>query len=129
MDTLQILALMIVLITIFKLGVIVFNKESYNKFLKSYANSISNNSWVYFIIYFLISIISLFLIRTNSTITYTEITALMMFFAFLMNAGLTSMPSIYKNIDISKINWGRVSLYTSVWLFIMFKALREIFNF
>ena len=52
MDTLQILALMIVLITIFKLGVIVFNKESYNKFLKSYANSISNNSWVYFIIYF-----------------------------------------------------------------------------
>ena len=90
---------------------------------------IAINNWLYFTIYFSISLFCLYLIRTTSLLTYTQIIAVSMFFAFLINSGLTAMPSIYENFNLSKINKVQITLYTFVWFFIMYQSIKEIFNF
>ena len=83
---------------------------------------------LYFSIYLLCSILFLYLIRTYSDISYTEILACSMFIAFLINAGFMGI-SIIENYDLSKINWKMIWIYTLVWIFVMFKSIQEIFNF
>ena len=129
METLEILALTLISLTIIKLFLLGVTKESRQRFTNTYAKSITENHWLYFTMYFSISLFCLYLIRTTSLLTYTQILAVSMFFAFLINSGLTAMPSIYENFNLSKMNKVKITLYTLVWLFIMYKALKEIFNF
>ena len=69
-----------------------------------------------------------YFIRTNTDISYTEIVAISMFVAFLINAGLMS-TNLLQHYDLSKLNWNMAIPYLVIWLFIMFKSLQEIFNF
>ena len=129
METIEILALALISLTIIKIFLLGLTKESWQIFSKKYAKSITENNWLYFTIYFSISLFCLYLIRTTSLLTYTQIIAVSMFFAFLINSGLTAMPSIYENFNLSKINKVQITLYTFVWFFIMYQSIKEIFNF
>ena len=129
METIEILALALISLTIIKIFLLGLTKESWQIFSKKYAKSITENNWLYFTIYFSISLFCLYLIRTTSLLTYTQIIAVSMFFAFLINSGLTAMPSIYENFNLSKINKVQIILYTFVWFFIMYQSIKEIFNF
>ena len=129
METIEILALALISLTIIKIFLLGLTKESWQRFSKKYAQSITENNWLYFTIYFSISLFCLYLIRTTSLLTYTQIIAVSMFFAFLINSGLTAMPSIYENFNLSKINKVQITLYTFVWFFIMYQSIKEIFNF
>jgi hypothetical protein len=128
LNTIQILALIFVVITCIKLFFFILKRNSFNSFIQSYKTSVNNNSWLYFSIYLLFSLLFLYLIRTYSDITYTEILACCMFIAFLINAGIMG-TSIIEHYDLSKINWKMMFIYLFVWLFIMFKSIQEIFNF
>ena len=103
METIEILALTLISLTIIKLFLLGVTKESWQRFTNTYAKSITENHWLYFTMYFSISLFCLYLIRTTSLLTYTQILAVSMFFAFLINSGLTAMPSIYENFNLSKI--------------------------
>ena len=129
METIEILALALISLTIIKIFLLGLTKESWQIFSKKYAKSITENNWLYFTIYFSTSLFCLYLIRTTSLLTYTQIIAVSMFFAFLINSGLTAMPSIYENFNLSKINKVQIILYTFVWFFIMYQSIKEIFNF
>ena len=129
MGTLEILALTLISMTILKLFLLGFTKESWQRFTNIYVKSITENHWLYFTMYFSLSLFCLYLIRTTSLLTYTQILAVSMFFAFLINSGLTAMPSIYENFNFLKINKVKITLYTLVWFYIMYKAIKEIFNF
>ena len=130
MNIIEKLALIIIFISVVKLiGMFAF-KKFFNEFVKSYIQSIGKNPWMYFIVYYSLSIIVLSIILNNTKITYTEITAIMIFFSFFINAGFISInPNIYEKLDMSKIDWPKCSLYLALWLTIMYKALKEIFNF
>ena len=127
-NTIQIIALIVIAITIIKLSFMLFKRTSFDSFCESYKSSISKKPWIYFSMYLFISIVILYFIRTNSDISYTQIVAVAMFISFLINAGLMG-TNILQHYDLSKINWNMVGLYLLVWLFIMFKSLQEIFNF
>ena len=127
-STIQILALIFVVITCIKLFFFVLKRNSFDSFVSSYKTSVSNNPWFYFSVYLLCSILFLYLIRSYSDISYTEILACCMFVAFLINSGLIS-TSIIQHYDLSKINWKMMWIYLIVWIFIMFKSIQEIFNF
>ena len=127
-NTIQILALIFVVITCIKLFFFILKRNSFDTFTDSYKSSIHDNPWLYFSIYLFCSIIFLCLIRSYSDISYTEILACCMFFAFLINSGLIS-TSIIQHYDLSKINWRMMWIYIMIWLFIMFKSIQEIFNF
>ena len=129
METIEILALALISLTIIKIFLLGLTIESWQRFSKRYTKSITENNWLYFTIYFSISLFCLYLIRTTSLLTYTQIIAVSMFFAFLINSGLTAMPSIYENFNLSKINKVQITLYTFVWFFIMYQSIKEIFNF
>ena len=129
METLEILALTLISITILKFLLFGFTAKSWHKFMNAYSKSLVKNHWLYFIIYFSISLFCLYLIRTTSLLTYTQILAVSMFFAFLINSGLTAMPSIYENFNFSKMNKVKITLYSLVWFFIMYRAIKEIVNF
>jgi len=129
METLEILALTLISITILKLFLLGATKESWQRFTNIYVKSITENHWLYFTMYFSLSLFCLYLIRTTSLLTYTQILAVSMFVAFLINSGLTAMPSIYENFNFLKINKVKITLYTLVWFYIMYKAIKEIFNF
>ena len=129
METLEILALTLISITILKLFLLGATKESWQRFTNIYVKSITENHWLYFTMYFSISLFCLYLIRTTSLLTYTQILAVSMFVAFLINSGLTAMPSIYENFNFLKINKVKITLYTLVWFYIMYKAIKEIFYF
>ena len=127
-SVIQILALITVVITCIKLFFFVLKKNSFDSFLTSYKTSLNNNPWMYFSVYLSCSILFLYLIRSYSNVSYTEILACCMFVAFLMNSGLIS-TSIIQHYDLSKINWKMTWIYIMVWIFIMFKSIQEIFNF
>ena len=127
-STIQILALIFVVITCIKLFFFVLKRNSFDSFVDSYKSSIQNNPWLYFSIYLLCSILFLYFIRTYSDISYTEILGCCLFVAFLINSGLIS-TSIIQHYDLSKINWKMMWIYIMVWIFIMFKSIQEIFNF
>ena len=129
METIEILALTLISLTIIKLFLLGVTKKSWQRFTNTYVKSITENHWLYFTMYFSLSLFCLYLIRTTSLLTYTQILAVSMFFAFLINSGLTAMPSIYENFNISKVNKVKIILYSLVWFFIMYRALKEIFNF
>ena len=127
-NTIQIIALIVIAITIIKLSFMLFKRASFDSFVESYKSSIGKKPWLYFTMYLFISILTLYFIRTNSDISYTHIVAVAMFISFLINAGLMG-TNILQHYDFSKINWNMTGLYLLVWLFIMFKSLQEIFNF
>ena len=127
-NTIQIIALIVIAITIIKLSFMLFKRSSFDSFVEFYKSSIGKKPWAYFSIYLFFSILILYFIRSNTDISYTEILAVSMFFSFLMNAALMG-TSLLEHYDLSKINWNMVGLYLLVWLFIMFKSLQEIFNF
>ena len=127
-STIQILALACVVITFVKLFFFILKRNSFDSFIESYKTLTRNSPWLYFSIYLLCSILFLYLIRTYSDISYTEILACSMFIAFLINAGFMGI-SIIENYDLSKINWKMIWIYTLVWIFVMFKSIQEIFNF
>ena len=129
MGTIEILALTLISLTVIKLFLLGTTKESWQRFSNIYAKSITENHWLYFAIYFSISLFCLYLIRTTSLLTYTQILAVSMFFGFLINSALTAMPSIYENFNFSKMNKIQITLYTLVWFFIMYQSIKEIFNF
>ena len=129
METLEILALTLISITILKFLLLGFTAKSWQKFMNVYSKSLVKNHWLYFIIYFSTSLLCLYFIRTTSLMTYTQILAVSMFFVFLINSGLTAMPSIYENFNLSKMNKVKITLYSLVWYFIMYRAIKEIFNF
>ena len=83
----QILVLIVVAMTIIKLFFLIVRRKSFESFLEAYKQSVVKYRWIYFFTYLSFSIVCLYLIRTYSDITYTEITATTMFLAFLMNAG------------------------------------------
>ena len=103
-------------------------RKSFDSFIEFYKSSISKRPWQYFSAYLFISIVILYFIRTNTDISYTEILAISMFVAFLINAGLMS-TNLLQHYDLSKLNWNMAIPYLVIWLFIMFKSLQEIFNF
>ena len=127
-NTIQIIALIVIAITIIKLSFMLFKRTSFDSFVESYKSSVSKKPWIYFSIYLFISIVILYFIRTNTDISYTEIVAISMFVAFLINAGLMS-TNLLQHYDLSKLNWNMAIPYLVIWLFIMFKSLQEIFNF
>jgi len=124
----QILVLILVAMTIIKLFFLIVRRKSFESFLEAYKQSVVKYRWIYFFTYLSFSIVCLYLIRTYSDITYTEITATTMFLAFLMNAGFMG-TSIIESYDLSKINWKMMGMYIFIWFFVMFKAVQEIFNF
>ena len=127
-STIQIITLILIAITFIKLSFMLFKRNSFDSFIESYKSTIIKKPWLYFSIYLFISILILYFIRMNTDISYTEIVAVSMFFAFLINAGLIG-TQIFQHYDLSKINWNMLGIYIFVWLFLMFKSLQEIFNF
>ena len=128
LNAMQIISLILIGMTIIKLSFMIFKKNSFNAFLEFYKSSTSKIPWVYFSVYMIIAISILYFIRANTDISYTEIVVVSMFFAFLISAGFMGMD-IIRHYDLSKINWKMIMLYASIWLFLMFKSLQEIFNF
>ena len=128
LNAIEIISLLVIAITIIKLSFMLFKKNSFNAFIEFYKSSISKNPWLYFSFYMMIAISILCFIRVNTNISYTEIVAVSMFLAFLINAGLMG-TNIIQHYDLSKINWKMIMFYISIWLFLMFKSLQEIFNF
>ena len=126
LDSIQILAITMILIVIIKLLYMFFKKNSLNTFIQSYNKYINKNSYMVFTIYLSLSLISLYFLRL-SDISYTLILANSMFFGFLINSAFIAMPSMYDGLDFSKINWTMMGIYIFVWLFIMFKSIKEIF--
>ena len=127
-NTIQIIAIIIIAMTVVKLSFLLFKRNSFDSFIESYKSSVSKKPWMYFSIYLFFSILILYFIRTTSDISYTQITATSMFVAFLINAGLLG-TNMLQHYDLSKVNWTMIGVYSFVWLFVMFKALQEIFNF
>ena len=128
LNAIQIISLILIGMTIIKLSFMIFKKNSFNAFLEFYKSSTSKMPWVYFSVYMIIAISILYFIRANTDISYTEIVVVSMFFAFLISAGFMGMD-IIRHYDLSKINWKMIMFYASIWLFLMFKSLQEIFNF
>ena len=106
-NTIQIIALVSVVITCIKLFFFVLKRNSFDSFIDSYKSSINNNPWLYFSIYLLCSILILYLIRTCSDLSYTNILACCMFVAFLINSGLMG-TSMIQHYDLSKINYNQI---------------------
>lgn len=127
-NTIQIIALIIIVITFIKLSLMLLKRKSFDSFIEFYKSSISKRPWQYFSAYLFISVIILYFIRINTDILYTEIVAISMFVAFLINAGLIS-TNLLQHYSLSKLNWNMAIPYLVIWLFIMFKSLQEIFNF
>ena len=122
LNAIEIISLLVIAITIIKLSFMLFKKNSFNAFIEFYKSSISKNPWLYFSFYMMIAISILCFIRVNTNISYTEIVAVSMFLAFLINAGLMG-TNIIQHYDLSKINWKMIMFYISIWLFLMFKSL------
>ena len=127
-NTIQTIALIVIVITFIKLSLMLFKRKSFDSFIEFYKSSMSKRPWQYFSLYLFISIVILYFIRTNTDISYTEIVAVSIFMAFLMNAGLMS-TNLLQHYDLSMLNWNMAIPYLIIWLFIMFKSLQEIFNF
>ena len=127
-NTIQILVLILISLTIIKLFFLIIKRQSFESFLEAYKKSAIKYKWIFFFTYLSFSILCLYLIRTYSDISYTEITATTMFLSFLINAGFMG-TSIIENYDLSKINWKMMGIYLFIWFFVMFKAVQEIFNF
>ena len=127
-DSIQILAISITLLTVIKLSYMFAKRNSWSKIIELYSKSTTKYSWRYFITYFSLAIFSLYILR-SANISYTTIVAALGFIAFLINCAFIAMPSMYDGLDFSKINWTMMGVYTFTWLFIMFKSLQEIFNF
>ena len=58
--------------------------------------------------------------------SYINILLSCMFMSFMINAAFTSFPNIFDNLDIKKMNKGRISIYTGIFIYIMFKAVQEL---
>ena len=114
MKTIQILTLALITLTIIKLLYMLSARKSFESFTKKYFESIDKNSYLYFSIYFSLSILLLYFIRTESSLTYTEITATGLFFAFLINAAMISYVSIFKNWDMKKSHPNKMSNFLFV---------------
>jgi len=128
LDSIQILAISIIFLIIVKLLYMFLKRKSLNIIFKPYFNAINKNSWLFFITYLSLSLLGLYILRC-SEISYTLILANTLFFGFLVNSAFIAMPSMYDGLDFSKINWTMMGIYIFVWLFIMFKSIKEIFNF
>ena len=127
LNNLEILAVIFAGIGILKISALCFSRNTFDSFIENYKKSINNYPWFYFIVYLLISIGCLVFIR-SANISYTIIISITMFVTFLINAGLIS-TTIIENYDLKNINWKMMGIYTFIWLFIMFKAIQEIFKF
>ena len=69
METVEILAITLISLTIIKFFLLGTTKESWQRFTNMYAKSMTENHWLYFTIYFSISLFCLYLIRTTSLLT------------------------------------------------------------
>ena len=127
-NKIQILVLILVALTTIKMFFLIIKRQLFESFFEAYKKSAIKHKWIYFFIYLSFSILCLYVIRTYSNISYTEITATTMFVAFLINAGFMG-TTLIESYDISNINWKMMGMYIFIWLFVMFKAVREIFNF
>ena len=127
LNNLEILAVIFVGIGVLKILALFFSRNTFDSFIENYKKSINNYPWFYYIVYLLISISCLILIR-SANISYTLIISVSMFVAFLINTGLIGTTMI-ENYYLKKINWKMMGTYIFIWLFIMFKAIQEIFKF
>ena len=127
MSSLQLLATFLIVIALFKIIYMLLNKDGMNKFIKSYYSSMSNRPWFYHNIYIILAIGTLYILKTNG-LSYVEILGTMMFFSFMINAAFTSYPKeMFSNLTLDNINWKMLSAYMIIFLYIMAKAICEIF--
>tara|TARA_B110000438_G_scaffold123031_1_gene120030 strand:+ start:272 stop:505 length:234 start_codon:yes stop_codon:yes gene_type:complete len=75
-----------------------------------------------------LSILTLYFIKKESNILYTEILVIMMFLSFLLNGSFIG-TNLLSHLKLDEYNWKIIGLSMLIYLFIMFKAIQEIFNF
>ena len=127
MDNLQLLAIIIIILSVLKISFMLINKDAFNQFTKSYFDSMEKRPWLYHNIYMLIALLSLYIL-VNNGLTYVQILGAMMCFAFMINAGFTAYPKgVFSKLTLENVNWKRLSIYIIVWIYIMVKATCEIF--
>ena len=127
MDSLQLIVTVFVALGVFKILYMLLNKEGMNKFIKSYYRSMSNRPWLYHNIYMALAIGILYCLRKYG-MSYTQIVGVTAFMGFMINAAYTSYPrDMFENLTLDKINWKRLSILMILWLYLMAKALQEIF--
>ena len=127
MDNLQLLAVIIIILSVLKISFMLISKDAFNQFTKSYFDSIEKRPWLYHNIYMSIALLSLYIL-VNNGLTYVQILGAMMCFAFMINAGFTAYPKgVFSKLALENVNWKRLSIYIIVWIYIMVKATCEIF--
>ena len=127
MDNLQLLAIIIIILGVFKISFMLISKDAFNQFTKSYFDSMEKRPWLYHNIYMSIALLSLYIL-VNNGLTYVQILSTMMCFGFMINAGFTAYPKgVFSKLTLENVNWKRLSIYIIVWIYIMVKATCEIF--
>ena len=127
MDSLQLIVTVFVALGVFKILYMLLNKEGMNKFIKSYYRSMSNRPWLYHNIYMALAIGILYCLRKYG-MSYVEIVGTTALMGFMISAAFTSYPrDMFENLTLDKINWKRLSILMILWLYLMAKALQEIF--
>ena len=127
MDSLQLIVTVFVALGVFKILYMVLNKEGMNKFIKSYYRSMYNRPWLYHNIYMALAIGILYCLRKYG-MSYVEIVGAVAFMGFMINAAFTSYPrEMFENLTLDQLNWKRTSVYMIIFLYIMAKAIQEIF--
>ena len=83
--------------------------------------------WLYHNIYMALAIGILYCLRKYG-MSYTQIVGVTAFMGFMINAAFTAYPrEMFENLTLDKIHWKRVSIYMGLWLYLMAKAIQEIF--
>ena len=127
MDNLQLLAIIIIILSVLKISFILISKDAFNQFTKSYFDSMEKRPWLYHNIYMSIALLSLYII-IESGFSYTQILCTMMCFGFMVNAAFTAYPKgVFSKLTLENVNWKRLSIYMIVYIYIMVKATCEIF--
>ncbi len=127
MDSLQLIVTVFVALGVFKILYMLLNKEGMNKFIKSYYRSMYNRPWLYHNIYMALAIGILYCLRKYG-MSYTQIVGVTAFMGFMINAAFTAYPrEMFENLTLDKLNWKRISVYMIIFLYIIAKALQEIF--
>ena len=126
MKSMNIVVICIVALSGIKLIYMFFNKQGFNRFIKSYYKIMYNYPWLFHNIYIGLSILILYALRQYG-MTYTELLCAMMLFGFMVNAAFTAYPKeMFENLTLEKINYSRIITYIIIFIFIMFKAIQEI---
>lgn len=127
MDYLQIIVTIFVGLGIFKILYMLLNKGGMNSFIKSYYKSMYDKPWLYHNIYMALAIGILYCLIKYGT-SYTQIVGVTAFMGFMINAAFTAYPKgMFEDFTLDKIHWKRLSIYMVLWLYLMAKAIQEIF--